>query len=116
MATLVPLPRAMRGRFSSAISRVLGSVVATSDANGKPGRAFEALALVKALRCVPEARSATVLRRSRHCHRHEIAYRLKTTAGSIRTTLNMALTAATTHMPIVSTNRLHTRLNVITMG
>jgi hypothetical protein len=45
-----------------------------------------------------------------------VAYRLKTTAGSIRTTLKMALTAATTHIPIVNTSRPHTRLNVIAMG
>ena len=46
----------------------------------------------------------------------EIGYRLKTTAGSIRTTLNMALTAATTHIPMVNTKRPQTRLNVMAMG
>ena len=43
-------------------------------------------------------------------------YRLKTTAGSMRITLKMALTAASTHMAIVNTNRPQTRLNVMTIG
>jgi len=34
---------------------MLGSVVAASEANGKPRHAFEDLALVKAPLCMPEA-------------------------------------------------------------
>ena len=92
--------------------RRVGNKVFRMDVGPNPGRSDGASSF--SVSC--SLRGARQLQVAFAGARGRLLYRLKTAAGSIRTTLMMALTAANTHMPIVNTSRPQTRVKVVRMG